>query len=510
MLTSCTDNIQNDCIYHRVPGGIVPGSLSNGSQPDMSMDGAGRPRPEPVTVTPIPGPRSQEWITRDKSSESGGNAYPEFFGTGVYSPIIHGADGQMLVDLDGNSFLESSGVFSCSSFGALPKELIETAVDQMRRLVHVPDLPTTERIECAEALLSIAPGDLKQGRVQFDLGGAGAMDLAYKLAYYSTRRTHPESGQKVVGFAGSYHGRTTTTSSLTASAHAQEGMPQTVPVIRFPFPYCYRCPFGKEYPSCDLFCSKFVRQQFEADAYGIVNPRTGVCQASIMLWEPIQAHIGMIFPPQEFMGEMRQLCDDYGMLMIDDEIAMGIGHTGNWFAADTYDTVPDIVATSKALTGGVWPLGAVIAKEKVWAPWSETPDRHMGSYHGNPVGCAVATKNIRLIEERRILENVRQQGAYCNERINALKQNHALVGDGQAVGLTIGIELVCDRVSKEPAEAETIQLVKSCLSRGLLVLRLGYFGNRLNMMPSMDSSRAEIDFIFDTLDECLSEIEKHQ
>ena len=134
----------------------------------------------------------------------------------------------------------------------------------------------------------------------------------------------------------------------------------------------------------------------------------------------------------------------------------------------------------------------------------------MGSYHGNPVGCAVASTNIRLIRERDILGNVRSQGAYSNERIEALKINHRLVGDGHAVGLAIGIELVKDRHTREPAEAECIQLVKSCLSRGLLILRLGYYGNRLNLMPSLDSSRAEIDFIFETLDECLTQVEHHR
>ncbi|MBS1676499.1 MAG: aminotransferase class III-fold pyridoxal phosphate-dependent enzyme [Actinobacteria bacterium] len=478
----------------------------NAAEPGSS----GRPRPRPIKRTEIPGPASREWIDRDRRSESGGNAYPDFFGTGVYSPIIESAEGSLFVDADGNSFVESSGAFSCATFGYAPGDVIAAAVEQMQKLAHVPDLPTGPRIELAEKLRSIAPGDLKDGRVQFDLGGAGAMDLAYKLAYFHSHETKPHSAHKVITFAGAYHGRTTTTSQLTGSAHAQEGMPHTVDPIRMPFPYCYRCPFGQEYPSCGLACAQYVRQQFEHDAWGVRNPRTGHTQATIMLWEPIQAHIGMIFPPQEFMRELRSICDDYGVTLVDDEVCMGIGHTGNWFAAETYETVPDVLATSKALTAGVYPLSAVIAKDEIWAPWGAAPDKHMGSYHGNPVGCAAGLKNIELMEERDVLTNVRAQGAYAAECLADLMARHEIIGEAKNVGLAIGIELVRDRATKEPAEAETVALVKECLDRGLLVLRLGYHGNRLNLMPPLDSSRAEMDFIFDTLDESLGALREQE
>jgi len=446
-------------------------------------------------------------IDRDRKAESGGNAYPDLFGTGTFSPVFTRAEGSMLEDVDGNMFVDSSGCYSCGTFGYAPAQLIETAVAQMRELVHAPDVPTQPRIDAAEELLAIAPGELANGRVQFELGGGGAMDLAYKVAHHHQMSANPGAQHHVITFAGSYHGRTVATGALTGSAHAQEGMPTIAGVVRMPFPYCYRCPFGKEYPSCDLFCAKFVRAQFETDAYALRNPRTGRTQASIMVWEPIQAHIGMVFPPDEFFAEMRQLCDDYGLILIDDEIAMGIGHTGEWFAADTYGVVPDIIATAKALTGGVWPLGAVIASERVFSEWGSMSDRHMGSYHGNPVGCAVAAENLRLLKEHDVLANVRAQGNYANERLAELGERHPLIGEGKAVGLAIGAELVRDRKTKEPADTEATALAQECLKRGLLVLRLGYHGNRLNLMPSLDSSRDEMAFIFDTIDEALGVVE---
>jgi len=470
---------------------------------------AARPRPVPSVETEVPGPKSLEWIERERLAETGGNAYPDFFGMGMHSPVFVSEEGSLLKDLDGNTYVETSGCYSCGTFGYLPEELIETAVQNMRELVHLPDVPTQQRVKAAEAILSIAPGDLQHGRVQFELGGGGAMDLAYKMAFYHVSNTKPYSNHQVIAFGGNYHGRTVATLSLTSSTHAQENMPGIANhVVRFPFPYCYRCPYGKEREHCDLFCVEFIRQHFESDAYALYNPRTGRCQASIMVWEPIQAHIGMVFPPDEFFGELRKLCDDYGLVLVDDEIAMGVGHTGQWFAAQTYNAVPDIIALAKALTGGVWPLGAVIACSDVSATWGGTPDKHMGSYHGNPVGCAVATKNIELLKEHRVLDNVREQAAYANERLTDLMARHALIGEGKAVGLAIGMELVKDRSSKEPASEETLALAKECLKRGLLVLRLGYFGNRLNLMPPLDSSRAEMEFIFDTIDEALVATER--
>jgi 4-aminobutyrate aminotransferase-like enzyme len=468
-----------------------------------------RARPVPSVRTEVPGPKSLEWIEREQHAETGGNAYPDFFGMGVHAPVFVGEQGSLLVDIDGNSFVETSGCYSCGTFGYLPAELIEVAVDNTRRLVHVPDVPTPQRVEAAEAILSIAPGRLRNGRVQFELGGAGAMDLAYQMAFYYAASTKPFSNHIAVAFGGSYHGRSVATLSLTGSTHAQERMPRIANnVVRFPFPYCYRCPYDKRREDCDLFCVTFMRRQFETDAFGLFNPRTGICQASVMLWEPIQAHIGMVFPPDEFFGEMRRLCDDYGLVLVDDEIAMGVGHTGEWFAAQSYGTVPDIVVLAKALTGGVWPLGAVIASDEISATWGATPDKHMGSYHGNPVGCAVAAKNIQLLKERNVLENVREQAVYANERLDDLSAHHPLVGESRAVGLAIGIELVGDRETREPAPDATLRLAKECMRRGLLVLRLGYFGNRLNMMPSLDSSHAELEFIFDTIDEALTATER--
>jgi 4-aminobutyrate aminotransferase-like enzyme len=461
-----------------------------------------------VVRTEIPGPESQKWIEREKLAESGGNAYPNFFGTGRHAPVFQEVDGVCLVDVDGNHILDTSGCYSCGTLGYLPSELVEVATEQMRKMVHLPDAPNVPRIELAEEIKRISPGELAKGRVQYELGGGGAMDLAIKVAYYYARMTQTPVRPRVMSFWGNYHGRTVATLSITGSAHAQVGMPQWGDVAFMPYPYCYRCPFGREYPACDLACLTFVENAFKWEMATLNNPATHVPQVSIVFFEPIQAHLGMIVPPLEFFPGIRRLCDEYGMVLVDDEVAMGFGHTGHWFACEHYGVVPDVLGMAKALTGGVWPLGAVIAKKEIMDVWGAECDKHMGSYHGNPVGCAVALQNIRLIKERGLLENANDQGRYMLEGMKDMMSRHRMLGEVVGVGLVLGAEIVRDKKTKEPASEETRQLVLECLRHGVLILRLGPFGNRLNMMPSLDTTREEADIILRALDESLAAVER--
>jgi len=467
-------------------------------------------KPSISVKTDIPGPKSLEWIARDQAAESGGNAYPDFFGTGRHAPVFTSEEGACLTDIDGNTFLETSGCYSCGTLGYLPSELIEEAYRQMKEVVHVPDVPTIPRIQLSEELQKIVPGDLAKGRIQYEVGGGGAMDLALKIAYYYACKTKKPSRHLVMSFWGNYHGRTLGTTSITGSAHCQAGMPIWEKVIFVPYAYCYRCFLGKHYPDCKIACLRFIERMFESEAYGIYNPATGDNQVSILFYEPVQAHLGMIFPPVEFFQGIRRICDEHGIILVDDEIAMGIGHTGHWFACEYYGVVPDIIGMAKALTGGVWPLGAVVAKKEIMDVWGAEPDKHMGSYHGNPVGCAVALKNIRLIKERKLLENAKVMGKYMLEGMKNLMEHHRLLGEVVGVGLVLGAELVRDRETKEPASTETQNLVVECMKRGVIVLRCGYYGNRLNMMPPLDVSKDEVDTILRVLDEALTVVEKQR
>lgn len=473
----------------------------------MIKNGANR-KPSLSVRTVIPGPKSLEWIAREKNAESGGNAYPNFFGLGYHAPVFESAEGSCLTDVDGNTFLETSGCFSCGTLGYLPLELIEVAYRQMKELVHLPDAPTIPRIRLAEELRNISPGQLKYGRVQYELGGGGAMDLAFKLACYYVGKTKRNGHNHIMSFWGNYHGRTIGTTAITGSAHVQAGMPLMGNVTFMPYAYCFRCPFKRTYPSCDIACIEFIEDAFKSETATLRNPTSNENNIAIMFYEPIQAHLGMIVPPPEFAQGLRRICDEYGIILVDDEVAMGIGHTGNWFACDHYGIVPDIIGLAKALTGGVWPLGAVIAKKEIMDVWSAEPDKHMGSYHGNPVGCAVALENIRLIQERNLLENAKEMGKYMLEGMQHLMECHPLLGEVVGVGLVLGAELVQNRKTKIPASQQTQELVRECMQRGVLILRLGPFGNRLNMMPSLDTTKEEADTILRVLDESLFAVEK--
>ena len=311
-----------------------------------------------------------------------------------------------------------------------------------------------------------------------------------------------------MSFWGNYHGRTVGTTSVTGSSHIQEGMPIWEKTVFVPYAYCYRCFLEKSYPNCDMACLRYIENMFKSEISVIYNPSTRNNQVSVMFYEPIQAHLGMIIPPIEYFKGIRKICDEYGIVLVDDEVAMGFGHTGHWFACEYYDVVPDIIGMAKAMTGGVWPLGAIIAKKEIMDVWGAESDKHMGSYHGNPVGCAVALENIRLIKERNLLHNAKNIGKYMLEGIKDLKKQHKIIGEVVGVGLVLGAELVRDQKTKEPAAKETQELVLECMKRGVLILRLGPYGNRLNMMPSLNTSKDEADTILRVLDESLTIVER--
>jgi len=459
--------------------------------------------------TEIPGPRSKEWIKKASRYESKGGSYLDFFGSGVHAPVFKEGSGMYITDLDGNTYMDTGGAYASSTLGLSPTELIKAAEQQMETLMHLPDLPNIPRIELAKKLIEISPGELKNGKVQFDVGGGAVMDLAFKIAYYYATRTKSYHSQhNTIAFMGSYHGKTIGANSLTGSARYNENVPVVPGIIRLPFPYCYRCYYNRTYPDCNLYCLDFIRKLFESEAYGVYNPENKKNQVSTLVLEPIQAHLGMVFPPKEFIPGIRKICDDYDITLVFDEICMGIGHTGKWFSCEHWNVVPDIIAISKALSGGVWPLGAVIAKKEIFDVWGEEPDRHMGTYHGNPVGCAAALANIKTIEERKLLKRVEEMGKYFLAGIQDLMQRHKMVGEVVGLGLVLGIEFVKDRKTKEPATEETKKITFEALKQGVMLNRVGYFKNRFNFHPHYTVSKDEIDIIINVLDKSITKVEK--
>ena len=370
-------------------------------------------------------------------------------------------------------------------------------------MMHVADMPTIPRAELVKELAGIAPEGM-DAVVHTEVGGSAAVELALQIAEYAT----PAPQHGIISYYGGYHGRMSAGLSATPCAYYREKVPAIKnDITRIPFPYCYRCFYGREYPSCDLFCLKALREMFKTPECGLYDPATKTNLVSTLIVEPAQFHGGGVYAPKEYFKGIRQICDEFGIVFIADEIAIGMGRTGKWWCIEHYDVVPDLITTSKALSAGVWPLSAVIGKRRIMEAWRGRPDKHMGTWHGSAIGCKAATTTIREIKRRNLLKEAEELGAYFKDGLEALQREHKLLGCVEGLGLGLGIELVKDRKTKEPAAEETAYIVKRALEYGVLINLSSYYGNRMTFMPPYVITRGDIDLVLKVLGKCLAEAE---
>ncbi|MDD5016506.1 MAG: aspartate aminotransferase family protein [Eubacteriales bacterium] len=453
-----------------------------------------------------PGKKSQEIKEDLFKYESGGTFWRVTYDSPNKIPVFERMKGTRVWDVDGNEYIDTYGQFAASCLGHAPEELISEVIDQMKTLMHISDMPNIPRAKLVKELAGIGPGEMKKdAKVQFEIGGSAAIELAIQIAESYT--PHPQ--HDFISFFGAYHGRTTGALTVAPNVYFRDGMPSMANrVTRIPYAYCYRCYYDMKYPSCNMYCVKHLKRMFESPEFGIYDPKTKTNFISTLIVEPAQFHTGGIFPPKEFMQGLREICDEFGIVMIDDEIAIGMGRSGKWFCIEHYDVTPDLVVTSKALSGGIWPLSAVIGKSEVMSVWDDKPDKHMGTWHGNAVGCRAALTVIDQIKKRNLLKRNEEMGNYFLDGLKQLQKRHEMIGDVQGIGLGLSLELVRDRKTKEPAEPETIEVLKKALDYGVLICRAAYYGNRMTFMPAYIIEKSEIDTILDIVDRCIDSIEK--
>jgi 4-aminobutyrate aminotransferase len=330
--------------------------------------------------------------------------------------------------------------------------------------------------ELANKLAEISPGAGAK-RVFFTNSGAESVEAAFKLARYHTGRQH------MIAFFGAFHGRTLGALSLTGSKVVQRrGFAPLIPMVsHVDYPNQYR-----NLQSLD--CLNQLEDLFKRT----VAPQ----EVAGIIVEPIQGEGGYIVPPLEFHRELRKLCDKHGILLIADEVQSGMGRTGKMFAMEHWDVVPDIVCLAKGIASGM-PLGAIIAKADImdWGPGS-----HASTFGGNPVSCVAALETIHLLQEE-LMENARTVGRHLTERLVELKSKHRLIGDVRGLGLMVGVELVRNQVTKEPANSERDEIVQACFHRGLLMLGCGV--STLRFCPPLVVTIDQCNTAINILDEVL-------
>jgi 4-aminobutyrate aminotransferase len=436
----------------------------------------------PKLKTALPGPRAQKVVADDERLIS-----PSY--TRSYPMVAKSGRGIRVTDVDGNEFLDFAAGIAVNSTGHCHPEVVKAIQNQAAELIHMSgtDFYYEHMINLAERLSAIAP---MPGPHKFYYGnsGAEAVECAMKLARYHTGR------QNIISFFGGFHGRTMGALSLTGSKPQQKRRfaPFVPGVHHVRYPYTYRGTTGgpQEQEAFALDCARYIEDRLLKT---ILPPE----EVAAIILEPIQGEGGYVVAPDNFLQEIRQICDRHGILLIADEVQSGAGRTGKWWAIEHSGVQPDMVCIAKGIASGM-PLGICMTKADVmdWVPGS-----HASTFGGNPVCIAAAIATMDILE-REGIKNAATVGEKMLERLRPWVAKHGTVGEVRGRGLMIGVEIVKDQKSRTPAGPMRDKIVDLAFERGLLILGCGETSFRL--CPPLIVNQNEADIALDILEECIT------
>jgi adenosylmethionine-8-amino-7-oxononanoate aminotransferase len=417
--------------------------------------------------------------------------------------VMARADGLHYWDVDGNRYLDALSGIYVVSVGHNNRQVIEAIHKQLDKLHFSPPMHGTNpvAVQLANLLAELAPGDLST--VKFQCGGSEVTEAAIKLARQYHKLTGSPGKYKIISRYLSWHGSTLGALSASGLKSRKTVNEPLAPGFLHVFPpTCYRCPFGKSYPTCDITCAMLIGDMIEME-----DPDT---VAAIMV-EPIGHTGGIIDPPPEYLPILREICDRYNVLLIFDEIITGAGRTGHLFAAETFGVLPDILCTAKGLSGGYAPLSAMICRQPIaeafWGPIAANPGFVEGhTFEGNPISCAAGLAVLREILDRDLCGNARIQGIHLRDGFQRLAEKYRIIGDIRGKGLLQGIEFVRDVKTKERFPANPgigVRVGKRALQNGLLCR---FDPHWIAFGPALIVTREQIDEMIDILDRSIGAV----
>ncbi|WP_054023648.1 aspartate aminotransferase family protein [Bacillus sp. FJAT-28004] len=411
--------------------------------------------------------------------------------------VIVSGEGSWITDMDGNRYFDGMSGMWCVNVGHGRVEIAEAAAEQMKTVAystliqsHIP------AIELAAKLNEWLEGDY---RFFFSNSGSDANEVAFKIGRQYHHQRGKGSKYKYISRHRAYHGNSM--GALSATGQAQRKLkyePLGVGFSHVPPPYCYRCPFGQTKDTCKMQC---------AQAYEDAIIWEGADSVAGIIVEPVITGGGMIVPPDPYLARLRAICDKHDVLLIVDEVICGFGRSGEKFGHQNFGVKPDMVTMAKGLTSAYSPLSATAVSAEMYESFKEIGAdnhfRHVNTFGGNPVSCAVALKNIEIIERENLVSRSAYIGKELFSRIKSL-ESHQHVGELRIFGSAIGIELVEDKQTKEPASAARVTaIIAGCKQKGLLISKNGDtvpgFMNILTLSPPLSTTDDEIVFIAETL-----------
>ena len=395
--------------------------------------------------------------------------------------VLSHCEGINLEDLQGRSFIDFHGN-NVHQVGFANRHVIDAIKNQIDKLAFCTRRYTNiPAIKLAEKLAQMTPGKLN--KVLFAPAGTAAIGMALKLARMATGKF------KTISMWDSFHGASLDAISIGGEAVFRRDAGPLLPgTEHVPPPDCYRCLWGCE-DNCTLKCADYVEYVLSKEG-----------DVAAVIAETVRST--SVVPPIGYWKKIRAACDKYGALLILDEIPHCLGRTGKMFTCQNFDVIPDMLVIGKGLGGGIFPLAALIAREDL----DVAPDRALGHYthEKNPVACAAAIATIECLEKDNLLANAEKMGNYALDRMHKMMQQHKIIGAVRGLGLLMGMELVKDRKTKEPATEQAEQVMYSALTKGLSFKVT--MGSIITLTPPLTITKQQMDKALDILDESLKEI----
>ncbi|OQY36730.1 MAG: aspartate aminotransferase family protein [Anaerolineaceae bacterium 4572_5.2] len=432
--------------------------------------------------TELPGPKAKALLARDK------NVITPCYGR-IYPFVMAKGRGAEVWDVDGNRFLDFMAGIAVANTGHTHPKVVKAIKNASDNFLHISsDYYHEPMLQLAEKLNDLAPFE-EDAMVLFANSGTEAVEGAFKMARTVSGRS------RFIGFYGGFHGRTMGSLSFTASKTVQQqGLFPTMPgVTHVPYPNPYRPVLAGDDQG------HAVVDYIENIVFKSNVPPNEV--AAIVV-EPIQGEGGYLVPPASFFPRLRELCDKHGIMLIVDEVQAGVGRTGKMWAIEHFGVEPDVITSAKGLGSGL-PIGAVIARKSIMEKWPIAT--HGNTYGGNPLACAASLATLDLVESE-YAANAAKMGDYLMDGLRELKRKHPVIGEIRGKGLMIGMELIKDPETREPAKEFTDKMLHQGFQNGILLLSCGISTFRL--MPPLMIDKAIADEALALLDKTFSDVER--
>ena len=416
-------------------------------------------------------------------------------------------EGSFLYDTENRPYLDLQMWYSACNFGyanprlnAALKRQVDTLPQLASQYVH------KEKVELAKGIAQRVEKTWNmKGRVHFNVGGSQSVEDALKLV-----RNASNGKSLMFAFEGGYHGRTLGASAITSSYRYRRRYGHFGDRAQFvPFPYCFRCPYGKKREDCGLYCVDQFARLFDTEYCGVWDPKAGAAEYAAFFVEAIQGTGGYVIPPPGYFEKLKQILEARKILLVDDEIQMGFYRAGKFWAIENFNVKPDIIVFGKALTNGLNPIAGVWAREELINPELFPPGSTHSTFSSNPLGTAVALETLKLMSETDYETLTREKGAYLLEQLRDLKRRYKIIGDVDGMGMALRIE-ICAEDGYTPAKATVDRMVDEAMRADLevggkrygLVLDIGgYYKNVITLAPSLDISYEEMDLAIQLLDQ---------